>query len=366
MNVQIPENRKISPFLVFFLVHANQVGVGVLGFQRFITEDAGYDAWMSIIIVSLFIHLIMWMILKMVFTVNGDVLSIHEFIFGKWISKILGSILIVYLCLTAVAVLSNYIEIVQVWMFPRLQTFWFALVFLILVIYIVLGGLRAITGIAFFSVILPTYILFMFIFVLPYSDFTNLLPILEHSLTDLLKGAHAMSFTMTGFEAMLFFYPFVKEPKKAKKWAHLGIVFTVASHLYLAFITFAYFPETQIQKNIWPTLTMWKIIEMPFVERFEYIGIANWCLIVLPNICIPLWAASRMAKHIYTIRQRTVVPILAIICLVSVSMFSTRTSINILTEVTGKAGFYLNFIYIPLLFLATLIARRMKKNGQSS
>lgn len=366
MSVQIPESRKISPFLVFFLVHANQAGVGVLGFQRVITKDAGYDAWISVIIVSFFIHLIMWMILKMVFTVNGDFLSIHEFIFGKWLSKILGTILIVYLCLTAVAVLRNYIEIVQVWMFPRLQTFWFALVFLILVIYIVSGGLRAITGIAFFSVILPLYILFIFFFTIPYSDFTNILPILDHSLTDLLKGAHAMSFTMTGFEALLFFYPFVKEPKKAKKWAHLGIVLTIATHLYLAIITFAFFPEAQIQKNIWPTLTMWKIVEMPFVERFEYIGIANWCLIVLPNVCIPLWAASRMAKHMYTIKQRTVVPILALICLVTVSLFTTRTSINSLTNITGTAGFYLNFIYIPLLFLATLIARKVKKSGQTS
>lgn len=364
--MNIPENKKISPFLVFFLVHANQVGVGVLGFQRPISEDAGYDAWISIIIVSLFIHLAMWIILKMVFTVNGDFLSIHEFIFGKWIAKILGTVLIVYLCLTAVIVLRNYIEIIQVWMFPRMQTFWFALVFLILVIYIVGGGLRVITGIAFFSVILPTYILFIFFFVFPYSDFTNLLPVLDHSLADLFKGTRAMSFTMTGFEALLFFYPFIKEPNKAKKWAHLGIALTIATHIYLAIITFAYFPEAQIQKNIWPTLTMWKIVEMPFVERFEYIGIANWCIVVLPNICIPLWAASRMAKQIFSIRQKTAVPILALIILVSISMLSTRTSINLLTDITGQAGFYLNFIYIPLLFLATLVARKVKKNGQPS
>lgn len=366
MKIHIPENKKISPFLVLFLIHANQIGVGVLGFQRPISKEAGYDGWISILIIAVAIHIIMWLILKMCSTVDGDIMSVHEFVFGKWISKILGIFVILYLCLTIVAILRSYIEIIQVWMFPSLQTFWFSLVFFILILYLVTGGFRVITGAAFFSVIIPVFILFIFFLVLPYADFTNLLPIFDHSFTDLLKGAYTMTYAFAGFEAILFFYPFIKEPIKAKKWAHMGLLLTVAIHLYLALIAFAYFPREQLQKNIWPTITMWKIVQMPFVERFEYIGIANWCLIILPNICIPLWASGRIAKQIFGIRQKTSVAVLALFCLAAVSLFSTRTSIQKYVSFAGTAGFYFNFVYVPILFIAVLIARRVKKNGPSS
>ena len=57
MNSNVPESKKISPFLVFFLIHSMQSGVGILGFQRFIAKSAGYDAWMSIILSGLMIHI---------------------------------------------------------------------------------------------------------------------------------------------------------------------------------------------------------------------------------------------------------------------------------------------------------------------
>lgn len=366
MTQIVPDNRKISPSLVFFLIHSMQVGVGVLGFQRIIAKSAGYDAWISILIAGLTVHIILWMMYKMLSIADGDILTIHTYILGKRAAKVLCSLLILYFILTTMAILRNFIEIVQVWMFPHLYTFWFGLVFLLLVIYIIFGGFRTVTGIAFFAVLLPLYILFLFLYTIPYSDFTNMLPILDHSFTEILLSSRDMSFTVVGFDTLLFFYPFIKNPEKSKKWAHLGIAYTTFAYLYLAIITFAYFPEAQLDKNIWPTLTLWKIIEMPFVERFEYIGIANWSLIILPNICIALWCVSRLTKQIFSIQQKKALPALALVVLVGISLLETRDQINTLTNITGKAGFYFNFVYIPILFIAVLIAKKVKNHEKDT
>jgi spore germination protein (amino acid permease) len=360
MSDQIPENRKISPSLVFFIISTMQAGIGILGFQRIIAMTAGYDAWMSIIIAGFIINIVVWMMFKMNEIAEGDIVSIHSFILGKKISKLISSLFVIYFCLLSVVILRNFVEIVQVWMFPGLETFWFSLIFLILVVYIIYGGFRTVTGVAYFSVVLPFYILFMFVLTLPFADFTNLLPIFDHSVKELLFASKDLSLTILGFETLLVFYPFIKNPGKSKKWAHGAIIFTTFNFLYLAIITFAYFPEAQLQKNIWPTLTMWKIIKLPFVERFEYIGIANWCLIILPNACISLWCGSRILKVLFSIRQKISVPALALICLMSVSMLTTRDQINFVTDITGRIGFYLNFVYFPLLFVATLIAKKVK------
>jgi spore germination protein AB len=363
MNANVPESKKISPFLVFFLIHTMQIGVGILGFQRFIAKTAGYDAWMSIILTGLVIHILLWMMFKMLKIADGDLTSIHTFVLGKKVGKIFSSFFILYFSLYSVTILRTYIEVVQVWMFPELETFWFALAFLILVTYIVFGGFRTVAGIAFFSIILPFYIAVLFIIIIPYSDFTNLLPIFDHSIKELLLASRDMTFTVLGFETLLFFYPFIQNQDKSKKWAHLGVFYTTVISIYLAILAFGYFSEAQLQKNLWPTLTMWKIIELPFVERFEYIGITNWGLVILPNICICLWCASRLAKQLFSIRQKTSVPFIAILCLIATSLLSTREQINGLINFTAKVGFYFNIIYVPLLFLGTLIARKVRNRG---
>jgi spore germination protein AB len=356
----VPERLQISPFLVLYLIMSMQIGIGVLGYQRIIAEAAGYDAWISVLGAGLSIHIIIWMIYKICGTVDGDIVAANAYVFGKKIGNLVSSFFIIYLLIFTLAVLRTFIEVIQVWMFPELSIFWFSLVFLILAVYIVFGGFRTVTGIAFFCIVLPSYLLLTFSFALKYADFRNLLPIFDHSAKDLITSAYKMSLTYIGFEIPLFFYPFVKDAPKSQKWAHLGVFLTTSIYTILAIITFAYFSEDQLAKSIWATLEMWKIVSMPFVERFEYIGIANWNLIILPNICIALWGSSIILKRAFKLRQKKGVIILALFCLIAINFFDTRAKINFLNDWTGKIGFVVTYLYIPFLFIATMIVKKVK------
>ncbi|MDQ1000980.1 spore germination protein AB [Neobacillus niacini] len=356
----VAENSKISPSLVFYLVIGMQIGIGILGFQRQIAKDAGYDAWISVLAAGLSVHVFIWMIYKITETADGDLVQVHEYIFGKKIAKLFSSLYILYACLVCITVLRTFIEIIQVWMFRDLSPFWFSLGYLILCIYIVFGGFRTVTGIAFFSIILPSYLIFAFAYPLPFSDITNIQPIFTHSFKEMTKAYYDMALTFSGFETLLFFYPFIKEPQKSKKWAHLAVLTTTIIYTVLTLLTFSYFAEKQLQETIWPTLNMWKIVELPFVERFEYIGIANWNLIILPNVCIPLWVASRLCKQIFHIRQQLGVIAVSIVCLVASSFMNTRNQILFLGEFSGKMSFLFIFVYIPFLLIAVMIAKKVK------
>lgn len=360
MMQPVPERLQISPFLVLYLIMSMQIGIGVLGYQRIIAKAAGYDAWISVLAAGLSIHLIVWMIYKICGTAKGDIVAAHAYVFGSKIGNLVSLLFIIYLLIFALAVLRTFIEVIQVWMFPELSTFWFSLVFLLLAVYIVFGGFRTVAGIAFFCIVLPSYLLLTFGFALKFADFTNLLPLFDHSLKEMVSSAYSMSLTYIGFEIPIFFYPFIKEPEKSQKWAHLGVLLTTTIYTLLAIITFTYFSEEQLARSIWATLEMWKIVSMPFVERFEYIGIANWNLIILPNIVIALWASSMIIKRTIKLQQRKGVIILAIVCLLAINFFDTREKINILNDWTGKIGFGITYIYIPLLFISTMIAKKVK------
>lgn len=360
MSQPVPERLQISPFLVLYLIMSMQIGIGVLGYQRIIAKAAGYDAWISVLAAGLSVHLIIWMIYKICGTVEGDIVAANAYVFGSKIGNLISVFFILYLLLFALAVLRTFIEVIQVWMFPELSTFWFSLVFLTLAIYVVFGGFRTVTGIAFFCIVLPSYLLLTFGFALKFADFSNLLPIFDHSLKELVTSAYSMSLTYIGFEIPIFFYPFIKEPQKSQKWAHLGVLLTTIIYTILAIITFTYFSEEQLARSIWATLDMWKIVSMPFVERFEYIGIANWNLIILPNIIIALWASSMILKRAFKLQQKKGVIILAFVCLLAINYFDTRQKINLLNDWTGRIGFGITYLYIPFLFIATMIAKKVK------
>jgi spore germination protein AB len=360
MNSFIPERLQISPFLAAYVVVAMQIGVGVLGFQRNIAKDAGYDAWISVIAAGLTTHILVWMMFKICEAVQGDVIDANVYVFGKIIGNSINTLFVLYFVITGSAVLGGLVVIIRTWMFLELSPFWFALVYLLLGIYIVFGGFRTVAGISFFGNIIPAYLVFSFGFALKYGDFTNLLPVFDHNISQLLKSSYNMSFSYIGFETLLFFYPFIKKPEQSKKWVHIGLLTTTFIYTFLTVITFAYFPPDLLKRSIWPTLEIWKIVRLPFVERFEYLGIANWVLITLPNIAIMLWVSSRGIKRVYHINQKTAVIFMASLFLIIVIFIPTYDRINLFVNLDSNVGFALAFLYTPILYFSLLIKKKVK------
>ncbi|PKR83929.1 GerAB/ArcD/ProY family transporter [Heyndrickxia camelliae] len=358
----IPENRKFSPYLVFHTTCGMQIGVGALGFQRIIANIAGYDSWQSVIISGVVTILVMSLMYRQLEMVNGDLSDIHQFVLGKWVGKILDIFFIVYFSMLVLTVLRTYIEVIQVWMYPDLSTFWFSLAYLLLCIYIIYGGIRTIVGITFFSFVLPFFIVYILGAAIPYGDFRHFLPLFNHSMNEIVKAAQSTTLTYLGFETIMIYYPFIKEPNKSKKWAILGGVFTTLLYLYMTIITFAFYGEEQLQKDIWATLTTFKIVRLPVVERFEYIGIANWCLIILPNVCLSLWCASRLLKRTIHIKHTYTLWFISFVVLIASPLLKKRLHIDMLNNIIGNIGFLINFIYIPIILLLVSIIKKVKKN----
>ncbi|MEK3887813.1 GerAB/ArcD/ProY family transporter [Bacillus sp. FSL K6-3431] len=357
----IAKGKQIAPFLVFFVIHSMQVGIGVLGFQRYIAKSAGYDSWISVLIALAASHIVLFIIFKVIELGKGDLVDTHFFLFGKIAGTFFNIILALYFIIITITVLRPYVEILQAWMFQDGSIFWFTLSFLLLAIYIVNGGFRTIVGISFFSVVLPFYIYFVFLFTIPYSDYSDFLPLLSHSFKDIFKASMHLSISYLGYETLLIFYPFIQNGKDSKKWAHLALLGTGVIYLFITVISFGYYSEEQLKNIIWATLSMWKIVKLSFIWRFEYIGIAMWSLVILPNICISLWCASRIIKKSIKVTQKKALYWIAAIVLGVSVLFQTRQQLDLFITWVGKIGFIMNYIYIPLVLLLVIIVKKVKK-----
>jgi spore germination protein (amino acid permease) len=362
MEYQVPDSRKVSPTIVFFLIHSVQVGIGIMSFQKEIVKYAEYDAWISIIIAGILVNFILFLLYKILNKEKADIIFINRQLFGKWIGNIFNLLLIIYLISITLVIIRMFVEIIQVWMFPFLNLFAISIVTLLLVYYIIDGGFRVVTGISFLGIVIPLFLGFTIVFPLEFAHYENLLPVFDQSIVEYLQSTKVMLFSFLGFETLFFYYPFIKNPEKSHKWAQFGVIFTTLLYLATAIVTFVFFDRNQIETVIWPTLEIWKIVEVPFVERFEYIGISAWVLVILPNIALPIWAASRGVKRITGINQRFVVVISLLACFTSLFLIKKHTFISFLSNILSYFGLGIFAFYIPFLFIVQTIYYKVRKS----
>jgi len=332
----------------------------MLHFQRLAIQGAEQDSWLAVIFTGFSLHLVLWMMYKILRNPSKDIIDVHQFCFGRYIGNAASLLLIAYFFLTALTVLRVYIHILQVWVFPTLQTWELSLIFVGILYYLITGGFRTLTGFCFFSVILSTVLMFSFYFPLAFSRLNYLLPIFNHSLADFLTSAQSSSIIFFGFESLLLYFPFLRSPHETMKWAHLGLLFSTVKYAVLLVITLLYFSQGHLMHSLWPTLEMTKIIEIQFLERFENLFIFSWLMIIIPTVCIPLWCCTRIMKRVCKIRPRwSLLFILSVLFVATLSVHG-QLQVDALGSFSSLTCLYFVYAYIPLLFILFHIVEWVK------
>lgn len=353
---------QISPFLVFFLIIKIQIGVGVLGFQRIIIQTAGNDAWMAVIISGAIFALGIWGMYNVLNRHDMDLINIQKQLFGKWLGGLLNIVWILYWLMVGISVFRSYLEIVQSWVFPQINTWLVTSIFALLIYYVVSGGFRVITGICFLGIIIPSYLILTFYFPLEFTNFRNLLPIWNHSFKEIALASKQMTYSYLGVSTLMMYYPLVKNRKSSQKWAQLGNLSSVLVYLCLAILTIGYYSEAQISRYIWATLSFWGIVQMPFVERFEYIGIATWVLVLIPGVCLYIWVSARgISEYFKKIKFNKIMALQLIIFVVITNLIKGREMTNQLTDYISNIGLIIEIPYVMLLACLSAVMSRMRK-----
>lgn len=359
MSSIVNEQFLISPFLAFFLIHAMQLGFGYLSFSRELVQDVGQDAWIVVLVAGISFHIVIWMMYQILHTHQTDIVHIHRRLFGKWMGGMLSVFFIIFLVLLGSIVLRSYIEHIQVWMFPALQTWVLGLVFLLLAYYVVSGGFQVIVGICLFSLV--HYILISkYAFLVGYLHFSNLTPVLEHSITDLIKSTRQMTYSYLGVVILLICYPFIKNPNQSQKWVHFSNIVTTLLYLSIIVFSLAFYSPEQLSKEVWPTLTMYKFVKLPYFERIEFIAISFNLLRVLPILSLALWAASRTTKILFEVKQRTVLPFFLLMIFIMICLLPNRQSIDAGVSFVSTIGLYFVYAYIPILYILHIFRKKTR------
>lgn len=355
----------VNTFLLIFIIHSMQLGVGIQGFQRIIYLEAKHDAWISVILSGMASAIVGFIMVKSLAAYkSSDLYGIQYDIFGKWLGNLMNLLFVLYCLGSFHVIIRNYIEVIQAWVFPELPNWAISFSLLFLVFYGINGGLRTIVGVSFFSVVLSLWLILLLSYPFQFANWDYLFPLFESSIPDILKGARQMTFTIIGFEIIFIVYPFLKEKDKVNKHLQFGLLFTTLLYLALMIISLAYFSGGQLERTIWGTLSLFKIVRFPFIERFEYVAITFWVLLIIPNLMLYLWAASRGFGRIFNIGEKKMNWILLSILLLSLQFPLNRLQINLMNDYFARGAFYIVFCYPFILYGLVLVKKKfLKKDG---
>ncbi|MFD2042829.1 GerAB/ArcD/ProY family transporter [Ornithinibacillus salinisoli] len=366
INVNVKSAVKVRAFYLFYIIVGVQVGVGIMGAPQFIFLESKQDAWISILISFAFmciVVLVMFTILKQY--KSADIFGIHVDLFGKWIGTILGTVYILFLFASLLSILLTYSLVINVFLHHTFPNIAVGIVLLSLTIYSVLGGFRVIVGVSFLFFFLSFWIVFLLYDPITRMEWTNLLPMFNASIPELLKGARATTYTVSGFEILFLIYPFIQDKKKAKLPAILALAFTTFVLLVTTIISIGYFSPLGLERVDWSVLLLFKSVTLTFFERLDYIIVVGWIMIIMPNLVILTWGISYGIKRLYKIPQRISLYTVAIILLIIISFVRSAHHVYQLTDFISKVGFWIVFVY-PFIILPLVILKKKWRQRKGS
>ncbi|WP_091182479.1 GerAB/ArcD/ProY family transporter [Paenibacillus catalpae] len=205
-----------------------------------------------------------------------------------------------------------------------------------------------------------------FLFYIPFQqgDIHHLMPVINHTFLDLLRGAGSSSFIFFGLESLLIYFPFLTLPEKTRKWAHIALLYTTLKYAVIIIVTLMYFSQGLLKHTLWPSLAMTKFLELSFIARFEFLYIFMWILVIIPTVCIPIWCCTRIIKRVTTLKPRLSLPVVLTALFIIALTFKERTEIDSLEKFVNVKGLLFIFAYIPLLFIITIVFLRSKSTQQ--
>ncbi|CDQ40767.1 MULTISPECIES: GerAB/ArcD/ProY family transporter [Virgibacillus] len=363
INLNIKPNLQIRSFYLFFVIVSIQIGVGIMGVPRIIFEASGRDAWISVILAFLYIVLllsVMFLILKPYD--NADIFGIQIDIFGNWIGKLLGTIYIAYFVLNLFTVLITYIEVVTIFIFPDLNNFFMAILLVALILYSTIGGIRVIIGVCFLFFILSHWLVLLLAQPIWEMDWSHFQPMFQSSLTELLEGARQTAYTFSGIELLFLLYPFVQNKKSVKLPVYLGALWSALLVMAATVVVTGFFTPEEIKAREWSVLGLYKIQSFSFVERFDYIVVAEWMMVTLPNMILCSWAVIYGIKRLYKIPQKTTLYVLVSLLAIASIFTKEHYVIQALINFSAKLGFWIIYIYPFLLLILVYVKKRIFQN----
>lgn len=279
------------------LVAKSMIGTGILILPSGETRDVGTpDGWIAVLLSGIIVLFLGYAIARLSQHFPGQTFfQYSRTISGKWLGICHGIVFVLYFTFASAYLVRLMGEVIRMYLLDTTPIEVIIIAFMSVAAYVTLAGISCIARVTelYFPVIL---IILVALILTSLSDFKmdNIRPVLGSGWTPVLKGIKTSAQAYSGFEVMLLFTAFMKEPQKAVKATLSGIGVVVVFYTLIVLISIGTLTAEEVKTTTWPTMSVAKNIELPggFFERFESMFSVLWVLSMYTAFVPYQYAAS--------------------------------------------------------------------------
>ncbi|WP_100404878.1 GerAB/ArcD/ProY family transporter [Bacillus solitudinis] len=356
--------KKLNKYHVIFLAQNIMIGIGLFTLPTDISK-VGYNQWLVPIFLGILANLSLIPIIFLCQKYPNDTLfKMNENILGSFIGKGLNTLLLIYAVVQISSVSETYLKLVQTITLPHFTMLETSIVFFIVMINIVLGGIKSIARFCMFAFFFTSWLVYYTRWAFQGGNWLHAVPTFEVPLQDWLITLHSGAISMFGYGLILFYYPYIKDQRKAFLHTSIGIWIVVLFYVIVTLASVVYFSQWQLDHLKYPVLNLFQAVQLAFVERIENFGTTLWVFLVLSTASAYAWVAKKgmdalLTKHKNRNRH------LYFVAIVSWFLFIGPVPYQVQVLLLDKWPVYYGYVFLslPLILLLIHSIRERRKNG---
>jgi len=226
-----------------------------LNFPRSVAESAGTASWILVIYISIIVFCFFFVMTRLYKSFEGkDLLDIGEQAGGSFGRIVTGTVVITLLISYTSIILREFAEDMKVIASSISPVSFVTMFFLVCMIAGAYMGIEAIVRFHAITVpVIATGYLIIVITVLPFTDYTNLLPILGTGPADIFGGGLVRITAFSEFVMLFLIVPFIRTDKNLRKIGFASLGF---STFFLLICAPVYIASTPFPYIRWPGLSI--------------------------------------------------------------------------------------------------------------
>ncbi|MGM2417592.1 GerAB/ArcD/ProY family transporter [Bacillus cereus group sp. BceL062] len=356
------DTNKITSRENFFMLIQFQIGIGLLSLPHTIYPVAGKSAWLFIFLLGILIQIvtILFWLLGRQFP-NQSFFEYIPSLIGPCMAKIVTFLFILYFLISGCMIIFYFGHILKGWVLPHTPLWFIHLLLIGTAVYATMKGLQ---NIGYFLLLSFPCVIVLFLllnFGLTNLPLSHLLPLSSFNFSSIFLSSKEYILTFTGFEAFLFFYPYIKGSEKQKiKSALLANLFVIISYVYVVLISFLHLTSSQIQYIKEPIIYLLKTLPISAFFRVDLVFLSLWIVCVTTSLILYVYLTSYSLQSLLHIKRRTCITIGTAILMYLFSLLPQQEGmLHFLTNLLAGMYFIMT-IFLPCLLLVISYMKRRR------
>lgn len=337
-----------------------------LNFPRAVAETAGTASWLLVLYDSVIVFIFFYIITRLYGRFEGkDLLDIGQHAGGSFGRLTVGLVVWVFLVIHTTIILREFAEDMKVIAFSVSPVSFVTMFFLVCMIAGVYFGIEAIMR--FHAIAVPVIAigyLAIVIAVLPFTDFTNLLPILGTGPAKIF-GEGILGISVFSELLILFLMaPFLRTNRNLRKVGYVGLGISTFFLLVSAPVYIAALPYPTAMENFLPIYQLARLINYGrFFQRVEPLFMVVWVTAALLYLTMSFYFVVYIFRKTFGLQYQKplILPFAVIIFTLSLLPQNLVTTVELEELFLRHLSWIVTFAAVIILLI---IARTVKRRGR--